>query len=604
MKKIIEELTMKYFFFFIFLAILGTDLFAQKEFDWETYFEKSGSLSTADYEQTMIYFQNLAEYSEFAEFHSFGVSGQMREIKYLLVTKEKNEDRQMSSISWVRELFKPVVLIINGIHSGEIEGKDASMILMREILITKEKEYLLDSLNMIVVPIFNIDGHERKSKYNRINQNGPEEMGWRTTAQNLNLNRDWMKADTPEMQWMLKLITSFNPDFAIDTHATDGADYQYTITYSVEWSKNIYHSTGEWLEKIFIPYLEKGVEEKGFLVHPYVFLKNWRKGLDDGLIYWPATPRFSTGYFALRNKPSLLIETHMIKPYKERVFATKAMIETTLDIIYSNASGLINLNKEADEQSINIFCKKDSYFPLSYDRSENYELINFKGYEYYWKPSDISGKEKLVYTSKKKDFSAKYYNDVIVTDSVKVPHGYFIPLEWQFLAEKMKSEHNVEFKVQNSKPNNRAQVIVEKYKFFNVKFDEFSYEGRQRVNFDLEVIQDEINLEQEMIYIPTDQKSVRVIVNLLEPQSGDSYVRWGFMNQIFEQKEYYEDYVMEKVAVEMLTKDPELKKEFETKLKIDEAFRNDPRARLDFFYERSPYYDEQKNVYPILRVVE
>ncbi|MBT8378308.1 MAG: hypothetical protein KJN64_03670 [Ignavibacteria bacterium] len=595
---------MKYFFFFIFLAILGTDLFAQKEFDWETYFEKSGSLSTADYEQTMIYFQNLAEYSEFAEFHSFGVSGQMREIKYLLVTKEKNEDRQMSSISWVRELFKPVVLIINGIHSGEIEGKDASMILMREILITKEKEYLLDSLNMIVVPIFNIDGHERKSKYNRINQNGPEEMGWRTTAQNLNLNRDWMKADTPEMQWMLKLITSFNPDFAIDTHATDGADYQYTITYSVEWSKNIYHSTGEWLEKIFIPYLEKGVEEKGFLVHPYVFLKNWRKGLDDGLIYWPATPRFSTGYFALRNKPSLLIETHMIKPYKERVFATKAMIETTLDIIYSNASGLINLNKEADEQSINIFCKKDSYFPLSYDRSENYELINFKGYEYYWKPSDISGKEKLVYTSKKKDFSAKYYNDVIVTDSVKVPHGYFIPLEWQFLAEKMKSEHNVEFKVQNSKPNNRAQVIVEKYKFFNVKFDEFSYEGRQRVNFDLEVIQDEINLEQEMIYIPTDQKSVRVIVNLLEPQSGDSYVRWGFMNQIFEQKEYYEDYVMEKVAVEMLTKDPELKKEFETKLKIDEAFRNDPRARLDFFYERSPYYDEQKNVYPILRVVE
>jgi hypothetical protein len=409
-----------------------------------------------------------------------------------------------------------------------------------------------------------------------------------------------MKADAPEMQWMLELIAKYQPDFAIDTHTTDGADYQYTITYSVEWSKNIYQGTGDWLKNSFVPFFEKGVNEKGFLVHPYVFLKNWRKGLDDGLIYWPATPRFSTGYFALLNRPSLLIETHMIKPYKDRVFATKAMIETTLELIYSNASGLINLNKKADEQTIKMYGDENSNLPLSYNRTDKYELINFKGYEYYWEPSEISGTEKLVYTNKKKHFTIKYYNDVIVTDSVKVPKGYLIPLEWEKFISKMEGVHKVNTDLFSA----GTSVSVEKYKFSNVNFDELPYEGRQRVNFDIEVIKEEVILDQEMIYVPTNQKAVRVIVNLFEPQSADSYVRWGFMNQIFERKEYYEDYVMEKVAEEMLANNPELKMEFESKLKNDEAFKNDPRARLDFFYERSPYFDKQKNLYPIRRVVE
>ena len=220
----------------------------QEEQEWETLFEKSEFVSTSDYNETMDYFQKLADYSDFAEFYSSGISPQGRKLKYLLVTKEK-----IIAQNELMKLSKPIVFIINGIHSGEIEGKDASMLLLREILITKEKEYLLDSLNIIVIPIFSVDGHERISKYNRINQNGPIEMGWRTTAQNLNLNRDWMKADTPEMQAMLKLVNRYLPDFVIDTHTTDGADYQYTVTYSVEWSKNMFSNTADWLGNKFVP---------------------------------------------------------------------------------------------------------------------------------------------------------------------------------------------------------------------------------------------------------------------------------------------------------------------------------------------------------------
>jgi|WetSurSiteA1Bulk_404760.scaffolds.fasta_scaffold04216_3 hypothetical protein len=573
--------------------LLFSQIFAQSvEDDWKTIFEKSGFVSTADYDQTMRYFQSLANNSDYAEFLTFGLSPQGRELKYLLVTKESK-----ITVPPGKELFKPNILIINGIHSGEIEGKDASMLLMKEILITKEKEYLLDSINIIVVPIFNVDGHERKSKYNRVNQNGPEEMGWRPTAQNLNLNRDWMKADTPEMQAMLKLVNRYNPDFAVDTHTTDGADYQYTVTYSVEWSKNIYKPMGDWLGNEFAPYLEKEVDEKGFLIYPYVYLKNWDKGLDEGLIYWPSSPRFSSGYFATRKRPMLLVETHMMKPYKDRVFSTKAVLEITMHFIFDNSTKLRELNNEADEQTSKLY-EDGKYLPVTFSNSEKFELMNFKGIEYYWDSSEVSGTQKLVYTNIKKDFEVKYYNDVIITDSIKMAKGYYIPPEYSFLVDKLKLQGIYpDLLLSESK-----EELVTRYKFKDVKFSATSYESRQTVTFNCIPYKDEVTIPKGSYYYSTDQPTSKILTHLLEPKSQDSFVQWGFMNQIFEQKEYYEDYVMEKLAEEMLKNNLELKKEFEEKLKNDEAFRNNPRARLDFFYERSPYPDKQLNVYPILRI--
>ena len=577
---------------FLILLFSFQVLSQQEDFSWETVFEKSGFISTADYDQTMNYFQNLADNSEFAELLPFGVSSQGRELKYLLVTKESKISAPPG-----KELFKPTIMIINGIHSGEIEGKDASMILMREILITKEKEYLLDSINIIVVPIFNIDAHERKSKYNRINQNGPEEMGWRTTAQNFNLNRDWMKADTPEMQSMLKLVNRHIPDFVVDTHTTDGADYQYIVTYSVEWSMNMYQQTADWLGEKFVPFLERHVEEKGFLIYPYVYLKNWDKGLDEGLIYWPSTPRFSSGYFALRNRPMLLVETHMLKPYKERVYSTKAVLETTMEFVFNNSTKLKELNREADKQTTQLYAD-GKYLPLAFSNTDKFEMIQFKGYKYYWDSSTVSGAKKLVYTDNKKDFEIKYYDDVIVSDSIKVAKGYYIPPEYSFIVERLKLHGiNPSFLLSESR-----KVLVTRYKFKEVTFSETPYEGRHNVTFNYDTYEEEVIIPKGSYFYLTDQPAARILTHLLEPKSNDSFVRWGFMNQIFEQKEYYEDYVMEKLAEEMLENDPEIRKEFEEKLMTDEAFRNNPRARLDFFYERSPYPDKQLNVYPIMRI--
>lgn len=579
----------------LFALLVYTTTFAQN--NWTTLFERSGFISTSDHNETMNYFKRLDEASDYADLFGFGRSPQGRDLNCLLVTKEDKSSIEQRIAEGKKPLEKATILIINGIHSGEIEGKDASMILLREILITKEKEYFLDSINLLVVPIFSVDGHERKSKYNRINQNGPEEMGWRTTAQNYNLNRDWMKADSPEMQSMLVLISAWNPDFIIDTHTTDGADYQYSVTYQVERFSNIDSQIGSWLSEKFVPFLENKVTEKGFLIFPYVSMKNWSQGLDSGITDWASSPRLSTGYFALRNRPSLLVETHMIKPYKERVFATKAVLETTFEFLKNNSSELISLNQSADKNSVMHFYYAKNFLPVKFNLSERYDEVLFKGYEYKKEQSEISGSEKIVYTNVPKEFKVKYYRDVFPTDSIQLPDYYIIPAEWSALVDRM-AFHGIKY----FKSDYDTTVVVERYKFNNVKFANNSYEGRQRVSFDIEKFEEELLIPAGSFIIPTNQRTIRIIAHLLEPKCEDSFVQWGFMNQIFEQKEYFENYVMEKIAEEMLKENPGLKKEFENKLAEDESFRKNPFERLNFFYKKSPYWDKQLNVYPVMRL--
>jgi len=569
----------------------------QSQTDFTTHFEKSKFLSTPDYQATVEYFKMLDDNSEYADLFDFGISSQFRELKCLLVTKEDRKIIEFNLSNGFKPTQRPLILIINGIHSGEIEGKDASMILLREILISKEKEYLLDSLSLLIIPIFNVDGHERKSKYNRINQNGPEEMGWRTTALNLNLNRDWMKADSPEMQAMLTLFQTWLPDFIIDTHTTNGADYQYEVTYQVEKYDNIFSEISAFLNNKFVPFLKSEVEKKGYPIFEYVSLKEWNKGLEYGLIDWVTPPRLSTGYFALQNRPSLLVETHMIKPYKNRVFSTKAVLETTLEFIFNHSTEIIELNYLADELTLKTYIDNPNFFPLKFQLTEKYDEVDFKGYEYYREYSEISGTDKIVYTNKPKNFKLKFYKYHKIIDSVLIPKYYIVPIEYFDLIKKMELHG-----IRALTINNDTTLEVKRYRFNNIKFADKPYEGRFIPSFDIEEYYERVDLPKGTFIIPTEQRTLRVIAHLLEPGSDDSFIKWGFMNSIFEQKEYFEFYVMEKIADEMLKEDKIIKEEFDYKIRTDKEFKNNPYQRLNFFYKKSPYWDKNLNVYPIMKL--
>lgn len=578
---------------FLFLVTSLNILSAQQKIKpgWETEFEKSGYTRTQRYKETMEYFRKIEKASPYVRIIPFGKSPQGRDLYVVIISKDK-----AFTPGKAKKTGKPVFVINNGIHSGEIEGKDATMLLLREILITKEQQQLLDKITLLVIPVFSVDGHERFSANNRINQNGPVEMGWRTTAQNLNLNRDWVKADAPEMQAMLKLMTAWLPDYFIDCHTTDGADFQYAANYGLEKFQNMYQSSAAEITANLVPYLTKRCEEKGFYIAPYVGFKDgdFTKGITD----WPGSPRFSTGYFAAQNRIALLIETHMLKPYKTRVFATKALLEASLEYVANNATKLINLNKIADEQSMRDFCISGKYFPLQFAMNKTTSSSFFwRGYKHVTDSSIVSGGKKIVYTEEKSEAAVPYYNEATVTDSVQVPFAYIIPAEYAELANRLKL-HGVHVRT----TTREQKLTVSRYHFKEVKFNNSPYEGRHPVTASYTVSSDTIVVPAGCFIVETRQRTVRLIVTALEPKSPDSFVRWGFMNAIFEQKEYFEDYVMEKVALEMLDKDKVLTAEFYEKVKTDSVFAGNQGKRLNYFYERSPYYDKNLNLYPIFRV--
>jgi hypothetical protein len=580
---------MKKYILLLLLLVSSSFIYSQ---DWTTKFEKSGFLETPRYNETMEYFQKIDDNSEYAKMFSFGVSPQGRDLNCIVVSKDKAFTPEEA-----KKTGKPVVLIINGIHSGEIEGKDACMLLLREILITKEKQNYLDDVIILIVPIFSVDAHERFGQYNRINQNGPTEMGWRTTAQGFNLNRDWVKADAPEMQSMLQLFSSWLPDFFVDTHTTDGADYQYTLTYGMDTHENLYNETAEMNKNRFIPYFKEFAENEGYLVAPYITFKIWRKAFESGLTEGVATPRYSNCYATAQNRPGLLVETHMMKPYKNRVLSTKIAVEAVLNFCSDNANELVKLNKRADENTIKKYVYDKQYFPLSFKLSDKSVIEKIKGKVYTKTQSNISGAEKITYFDKDTILDVPVYRESFISDSVLAPKYYLIPQEWQQLVERLKL-HGVQY----SQLGSDEKLNVTRYHFINVKFDSLQNEGRQRVNFDVESYKENVTVPAGTFKIDAAQRSIGIILHALEPKGADSFVKWGFMNNIFDMKEYFENYVMEKVAAEMIAKDPELKKEFEDKLASDEAFSNNPEERLLFFYKRSPYVDEQFCVYPVMRV--
>jgi murein tripeptide amidase MpaA len=557
---------------------------------WLTHFEKSGMTESPDYNNTIKYFEKFEKNFPSVKIIDIGTTPQGRKLKTVIVSKDKAFTPALA-----RKSNKAIVIIQNGIHSGEIEGKDACMLLLRDILVTKEKSHLLDNLILLIIPVLNIDGHERLSQFNRPNQNGPKQMGWRTNALNLNLNRDYLKADTPEIQSFLKLFNDWLPDFMIDNHTTNGADYQYHVTYGIETHQNIDRGLVNWINNKYLPYLTNKVESDGFIIGPYMELKDGT--IESGILDLPSPPRLSHGYCAVQNRVCLLVETHSLKPFNNRVFSTKSMMTHTLEFVNENSRELIELNKQADKNPVKNYLINKKKFPLVLVSNGKFDKFIFKGFEWYDEYSEITGSTVRKYTNKPIEIEIPIFNQAKSLKKIFVPKAYLIPQEFQSII-KILDYHQIKYsQLQSSK-----KIKVERYRFSNVAFAPRPYEGRQLPSFSTICFEEEVTLPKGTYFVPTNQRALRVIVNLLEPDAPDSFVHWGFFNAFFERKEYAEAYVMEPFAKMMIENNQTLRNEFYKRLESDEKFRNDPLGRLDFFYRKSPFFDQGENVYPIMRL--
>jgi len=559
----------------------------------QTHAEKTNYRQTPNYADTIAFAKELADASPAIEYRGFGHSGQGRELPLLIAS-----EAQTFTPEAARPAGKAVVLIQACIHSGEPDGKDAGFALLRDIAITKTAAGILNNVVLLFMPIYNTDGHERSTPFNRINQNGPESMGWRTTSTYQNLNRDYMKADTPETRAWLRLWNEWDPDLFIDCHVTDGADYRCNITYHHEHHAGIDAAVLEWERDLFDEKVAKATEAAGNVISWYLeFIDN--RDLTLGTRDFNGSPRFSTGYVPLRNRPGILIETHMIKDYRSRVIGTYDFLRAALTEVNNDPDRLIRIGREADLRTTDAgrAYNPSNLYPLDFELTDETTPFELKAFQYETEQSDVSGDLRVIYGSEPLDLTIPMYDKFRVTAAAAPPLHYIVPVQWTSVIDVLHA-HGVRFR-SLAEP---ASIEVESYRFTNVRWPYEPFEGRHMPQFDVERTTETREFPAGSVVVPVAQPLGKVILNLLEPEAPDSFAKWGFFNAIFEEKEYAEHYVLETLAREMLQNDPDLKREFEALLASDPDFAASPATRLRFFYRRSPYWDPQMSLYPVGRV--
>ncbi|HEV8429661.1 MAG TPA: M14 family metallopeptidase [Pyrinomonadaceae bacterium] len=562
--------------------------------EWRTHAENTDYRETPNYSDTIAFARRLAHASSIIEYEGFGFSGQGRELPLIIASETGTFTPEAA-----KSERKAVVLIQACIHSGEPDGKDAGFALLRDIAITQTVTGILNNVVLLFIPIYNTDGHERSSPYNRINQNGPIDMGWRTTSTYQNLNRDYMKADTPETRAWLNLWNQWRPDLFIDCHVTDGADYRCNITYHHEHHDGVDGAVLEWEQDVFDDKVASATEAAGNLISWYLeFIDN--RDLELGTRDFNGSPRFSTGYVPLRNRPGILIETHMIKDYRSRVIGTYDFLKAALTEVNREPERLRQVGRDADARTLAVGkdYDQDASFPLDFELTDEATPFSLKAFTYETEHSDVSGDLRVVYGREPLDLTVPMFQTFRVKTAVAPPLCYIVPAQWNEVIDVLKA-HGVEMKTLAA----FTSIEVESYRFHKVRWPHEPFEGRHMPRFDVERIVETRIFPPGSAVVPVAQMLGRVILNLLEPHAPDSLARWGFFNAIFEEKEYAEHYVLESLAREMMANDPELEQEFRQLLAKDAEFAASPSARLRFFYKRSPYWDPQMNLYPVGRII-
>ncbi len=490
----------------------------------------------------------------------------------------------------------PVLLVQGGIHAGEIDGKDAGFLALREMLEGTAAKDALERVVVVFVPVFNVDGHERMGRWNRPNQRGPEEMGWRTTAQNLNLNRDYVKADAPEMQAMLRLVEAWDPIAYTDLHVTDGAQFEHDISINLEPS----HSGDAGLRKAGVALrdaLLADLARQGSLPLPFypsfVEYDNPASGFEDNV----ATPRFSHGYFPLRNRFGVLVETHSWKDYPTRVRITRNTIVALVEHTAKDGARWRALATKADADAAKL---GGTTVPLDYKATDKVRTIAFRGYAYTRTPSEVSGALMTRYDERTPQvWNIPLRDDVQPHLQVTAPRGgYIVPPAHAALVSAWLTRHGITFRTLGAA---RPSADVEVFRATQATFGTGTVEGHQRLALEGSWQREPRDVQAGALYVPIAQPKARLVVAILEPQAPDSIAAWGGFNTAFERKEYMEEYVAEDVARTMLRDDPAVAKAFNERLATDEAFARNPAARLEFFARRHSSWDEQYNLYPVMR---
>lgn len=558
--------------------------------------EKSDFARTPRYAKTIGYCRLLASSSPMVHYTTFGVSPEGRDLPLLIVDKDG-----LTTPEEIRGSGKAILFVEACIHSGEPDGKDAGFILLRDLVIRRQHLDLLDKVSLLFVPIFNVDGHENFSAQNRINQNGPEELGTRVTGQLLNLNRDFLKADAPEMRAWLTLYNRWMPEIFIDVHVTDGADFQYVMTYSIETrSTHLEEGLRRWTADVYERGLNEEMRRSGYPIFPYFSFREYNKP-ESGILIDLFDPRYSQGYVAARNRVGLLVENHIYKPYKQRVLATVELLKATLRILGKERETLQAMIEQADRT---VGSSAFRARPMAFDfrpADRDSMQVDFLSWERDTVLSDLSGAPWVTHNyNRPLTVSTSLITSYDPTLTVNLPEAYILMPQWKAVIDLL-DLHAIRY----TRLSGGERVTVQTYRYTDATFDTRQSEGRVPVHTTFTTQTEELVCPPGALLIDMNQPSARIAAWLLEPSAPGSLTYWGFFNQVIQAPgEFWIGLpYMEVKGRELLQKDPALKQAFEAKKASDPAFAADPQAILGFFYDRVKKTSEQNNeIHPAWRL--
>jgi murein tripeptide amidase MpaA len=552
---------------------------------WITPAEASGFERTPSYDDTVAWLKQIVAAAPELQLVSLGTSPEGREILMVVASKERARTPQALAANG-----KPTLFAQAGIHAGEIDGKDAGLMLLRDLSVRGTRRALLERANLLFVPILSVDAHERSSPYSRINQRGPSPSGWRTNARNQNLNRDYGKLDTPEMRAVVRALGEWNPDLYFDLHVTDGMDYQYDVTFGWNGAHGHSPAIAAWLEATLGPALRRDLEAMGHVPGPLI------QPIDNddpskGLADWTADTKFSNGYGDARHLATVLFENHSLKPYRQRVLGLYVALESALRALGVEGAGL----RAATARDR---ARRPSEITLAWKTPQQPDAsLTIRGVRYRREASPVSGAERIVWTGEPETQTLPLLRMNRPAVTTTLPAAYWVPPAWGEVIERL-ALHGV----QMEKQSEAREVEVEMYRVGEFTL-EAPFEGHTPVKAAPSVERRRERFPPGSVRIPADQPLFELAALLLEPASPDSYFRWGFFLETLQATEYVEAYVMEPMARAMLAADPALKAEFERRLAGDKAFAADPRARLQWLYERTPFFDARHRLYPVGREI-
>jgi hypothetical protein len=507
---------------------------------------------------------------------------------------QTGEGRPIVALHVRRGEGRPAIFIQAGIHAGEIEGKDAGFWFLRDLLDGKVAPGALDAVDVMFVPVVNPDGHEKFGPNHRPNQRGPAEMGFRTNDARLNINRDYAKAETPEMAAVLRGFAMVRPVLLIDLHTTDGAKFEHDISLNTAPVA----PRGDQLDEAAAELsrqLNRRMTELGHL--PLEFYPSFVSNDDpaSGFAISELPPRFSHVYAGVRSRLGLLVETHSWRTYRERAESTYHTLQAVFELARERAAAWVAAGAEAERADLRL---GGTEVALAWAPGPHKTEIEFRGYAYEKATSEISGAEWITYDERKPQiWRVPLYDQPVARTTIRAPRGgYFVDGGFAAQVAAVLDRHALRYVRVDGEP----RVEVEVFRATKVTHQP-PFEGRAPVALEGAWAPEARTLERSAIFVPIDQPSARLVMHLLEPALPDSFAQWGMFNAVFERKEYMEAYVLEQAARDMLAADPSLKSAFDAALAADPELAGSPRRRLEWFYRRHPAWDERVNLVPIYR---